>query len=266
MTDGVAWLFCPADRPERYAKAAAQADVVILDLEDGVAPADRPRARDALCGEPLDPERTVVRINPHGTQDQAEDLVALASTRYTRVMLAKTESAEQVAEMAPRQIVALCETPRGVANAVGIADCPSVAAVMWGAEDLVAAMGGRSSRWADGRYRDVARHARSAVLIASGAARKPAIDSVFLTINDLDALAEEAADAVQVGFAAKACIHPRQVPVIRNAFTPTPDELDWANGVLAAAAHEPGVFQLDGVMVDEPVLRQARAIAIRATR
>jgi citrate lyase subunit beta/citryl-CoA lyase len=178
-------------------------------------------------------------------------------------MLAKTESTDQVAALAALQVVALCETPRGVLNAAALADSPGVVALMWGAEDLVAGLGGRSSRFEDGRYRDVARHARSSVLLAAGAAGKPAIDSVYLAIKDLDGLAAEAADAVQVGFAAKACIHPTQVPVIRNAFTATPEEIAWAERVLEAAAHEPGVFQLDGAMVDEPVLRQARAILKR---
>ncbi|WP_370759917.1 aldolase/citrate lyase family protein, partial [Mycolicibacter arupensis] len=107
MSTGPAWLFCPADRPERYGKAAAVADVVILDLEDGVAAADRPAAREALRSTSLDPERTVVRVNPAGTEDQARDLEALAGTAYTTVMLAKTESADQVAALAPRKVVAL---------------------------------------------------------------------------------------------------------------------------------------------------------------
>ncbi len=264
MTDGVAWLFCPANRPERFAKAAAAADVVILDLEDGVAPPDRPAARDALRRAPLDPERTVVRVNPAGTDDHAADLETLTHTRYRRVMLAKTESADQVANLVPLEVVALCETPRAVLNAATIADFPGVVALMWGAEDLLAGLGGRSSRMDDGRYRDVARHARSSVLLAAGAARKPAIDSVFLAIKDLDGLAAEAGDAVQVGFAAKACIHPAQVPVVQRAFTATPQELHWAERVLAAAAQARGVFRFEGTMVDQPVLRQAEAILKRA--
>lgn len=95
-------MFCPADRPERFLKAAAAADVVILDLEDGVAAAEKPAARIALRDNPLDPERTVVRINAAGSEDQARDLEALADTAYTTVMLPKTESAAQVAELAPR--------------------------------------------------------------------------------------------------------------------------------------------------------------------
>ena len=109
---GPAWLFCPADRPERYGKAAAIADVVILDLEDGVAHADKDYARRCLVDTPLDPERTVVRVNPVGTEEHAEDLKALAKTAYTRVMLAKCESAEQVTSLAPREVVALATEPR----------------------------------------------------------------------------------------------------------------------------------------------------------
>src|SRR3954454_2071466 len=108
--NGPAWLFCPADRPERFEKAAAAADVVILDLEDGVAAKDREAARAALIDTPLDPARTVVRVNPATTADHELDLLALAGTAYTTVMLAKTESAEQVAALAPLDVVVLIET------------------------------------------------------------------------------------------------------------------------------------------------------------
>lgn len=259
----VAWLFCPADRPERFEKAAAAADVVIIDLEDGVAAADRPAARQALVDTRLDPDRTVVRLNPHGSPEHAADLEALRHTDYFRVMLAKTESATQADSLAPLQVIALCETPRGVLNAVGIADSPAVTGLMWGAEDLVAGLGGRSSRFENCAYRDVARHARSQVLLAAGAAGKLAIDSVYLNIKDLDGLAVEAADAVQVGFGAKACIHPSQVAVVRTAYKPSEQEVSWASRVLAAAATQPGVFQFEGLMVDEPVIRQARAVLSR---
>src|SRR3954471_13857222 len=94
--NGPAWLFCPADRQERFEKAAAAADVVILDLEDGVAAKDREAARAALIETPLDPARTVVRVNPATTPDHALDIKALSRTDYTTVMLAKTESADQV--------------------------------------------------------------------------------------------------------------------------------------------------------------------------
>jgi citrate lyase subunit beta/citryl-CoA lyase len=261
---GPAWLFCPADRPERFAKAAAVADVVILDLEDGVAAADRPAARQALQQTPLDPARTVVRVSPAGTDEQARDLAALADTAYTTVMLAKTESAAQVAELAPRQVVALVETPRGAVSAAEIAAAAATAAMMWGAEDLVAAIGGGSSRRADGRYRDVARHVRSTVLLAASAFGRVALDAVYLDIGDLAGLKEEARDAAAVGFDATVCIHPSQVAVVRAAYRPAEDQVAWARRVLAAARTERGVFAFEGRMADAPVLRHAEAILRRA--
>jgi citrate lyase subunit beta/citryl-CoA lyase len=262
---GPALLFCPADRPERYAKAALAADLVILDLEDGVGPADKAAARRALAATPIDPARTIVRVNPSGTQDHGLDLAALAATPYDLVMLAKTESADQVAALAPRRVVALCETPAGVLAAGSIAAAGGVAALMWGAEDLVAALGGRSSRTLDGRYRDVARHARSEILLAAGSHGVSAIDAVHLEIGDLEGLREEAADAAASGFAGTACIHPSQVDVIRQAFRPTDDEVAWARRVLAAAADARGVFSFEGRMVDAPVLRHAEHVLRSST-
>ena len=264
MIGGVAWLFCPADRPDRYQKAAERADVVILDLEDGVAPHDRPAARRALVANPLDPVRTVVRINAAGTADHALDLAALTATAYLTVMLAKCETAADVEQLAPMAVIALCETPRGVLNASAIAAAANVDALMWGAEDLLATIGGRSSRGPAGGYRDVARHARAGVLLAAAAAGVAAIDSVYLDIGDLDGLAAESADAAASGFAAKACIHPAQVDPVRRAFRPTADQVDWARRVLAASVGERGVFALDAAMVDEPVLRHARRILAAA--
>jgi len=261
---GPALLFCPADRPDRYAKAADRADVVILDLEDGVAPADKAAARRALTEVVLDPARTIVRVNPAGTDDHRLDLAALAATPYDVVMLAKTESAAQVAALSPRRVVALCETPLGVLAAAEIAATPATVAMMWGAEDLLAAMGGRSSRDAGGRYRGVAVHARSAVLIAASALGRPAIDAVHLDIADVEGLRGEASDAAACGFEATACIHPAQVDVVRAAYRPSAGEVDWAQRVLAAAAVSPGVFAFEGTMVDAPVLRQAERILQRA--
>ncbi|OBI82102.1 HpcH/HpaI aldolase/citrate lyase family protein [Mycobacterium asiaticum] len=261
---GPAWLFCPADRPERFAKAAAAADVVILDLEDGVAAAERAAARVALRDTPLDPQRTVVRINAAGTEDQALDLQALAETAYTTVMLPKTESAAQVDALAPRDVIALLETPRGAIFATEIAAAEGTIGMMWGAEDLVATLGGSSSRRPDGTYRDVARHVRSTALLAASAFGRLALDAVHLDIKDLDGLREEALDGVAVGFDVTVCIHPSQVPVVRNAYRPSDEKLDWARRVLEAAKTERGVFAFEGQMVDSPVLRHAEAMLRRA--
>ena len=108
---GPAWLFCPADRPERFEKAAAAADIVILDLEDGAG--DKPAAREALVSTPLNPARTVVRINPAGTDGAAAGPRGARAHRYTTVMLPKCESAEQVTALAPLEVVLIVETPLG---------------------------------------------------------------------------------------------------------------------------------------------------------
>jgi citrate lyase subunit beta/citryl-CoA lyase len=263
---GPAWLFCPADRPERFAKAAAAADVVILDLEDGVAAHDKAAARKALLDTPLDPETTVVRVNAAGTEDHALDLAALAGTAYRRLMLPKCESAEQVAALPDHEVLALIESPLGALAVGQVMTARNAIGVMWGAEDLVAGLGGTASRHADGSYRDVARHVRSSTLLAAKAYGKFALDSVYLNIRDLDGLRAEAEDAVAVGFDAKVAIHPSQVAVLRAAYAPSEEEVAWARRVLEEAPKHRGVFALEGRMVDGPVFRHAEQIVRRAAR
>lgn len=271
FTMGPALLFCPADRPERFGKAADRADAVVLDFEDAVAPADKPGARDAVlkqlgAGE-LDPQRTIVRVNPVGTRDFELDLQALEQTPYRTVMLAKAESGEQLRALAGYSVIALCETASGIVNASAIAAEPNTVAMMWGAEDLLASLGGLSSRNDDGGYRAVALHARSTVLLAAKAAGKEAIDSVYVNIPDLAGLLTESADAVASGFGAKACIHPNQVAVVREAYAPAPEAVAQAEELLeAAAAAGSGVFQFKGKMIDGPILKHAEATLRRARR
>ena len=136
---------------------------------------------------------------------------------------------------------------------------PNVVALMWGAEDLLAALGGTSSRHADGTYREYARYARSRVLVAAGARGKAAYDAVHLDIADEAGLAAEAADAAASGFAGTACIHPSQVAAVRAAYAPGEERLAWARRMLVAAQDAGGgVFSFEGAMVDGPVLAQAR--------
>lgn len=263
---GPALLFCPADRPDRYAKALERADAVILDLEDAVAEGDKHEARLALAESALDAERVIVRVNPVSTSHFADDLAALRATDYHTVMLAKCEDTADLVDLADLEVIPLCETARGVVAAEALAELTNVSGLMWGAEDLVASLGGSSSRHADGRYRDVAVHARSRVLLAAGANGIAAIDAVHLDIGDVDGLRAEAEDAAALGFAATACIHPTQVAVLRDAYRPSAERLAWARDVLAAAEGGPGVFAFRGGMVDAPVLRQAEAIVRRARR
>jgi len=262
---GPALLFCPADRPDRYAKAVAAADAVILDLEDGVGAGGKDAARAALAAADLDPARVIVRVNATGTPEHAADIAALRGTGYRVIMLPKAETRRQLDELdGDWRIVALCETALGVVNAPEIAAAPNVIAVMWGAEDLIASMRGRSSRFPDGRYRDVALHARSAVLLAAAAHGKPAIDAVYVNIPDLAGLAAESEDAAASGFTLKGCIHPSQVAVVRTAFQADEAQVAWARRVIAAArdagARDKGAIKVDGQMVDAPLIRQAEAI------
>ena len=170
---------------------------MIVDLEDAVAPADKQRARGAILAQlgatgdvpELDPSRTIIRVNPAGTDEFEKDLHCLKHTPYRHIMLAKAESAAQLKELEGYSVIALCETAAGVLNAAAIAAEPNVVALMWGAEDLLASLGGTSSRTEDGGYRAVALHARSSVLLAAGAFGKDAIDAVYVNIPDLDGLA-----------------------------------------------------------------------------
>lgn len=257
---GPAMLFCPADRPDRYQKAAERADAVIIDLEDAVAPTRKAAARDAMVGHPLDPDTTLVRVNAFDSGYFADDLMALGQTAYRTVMVAKAADPEQLSGLDRYRVIALCETARGVLAAPALAAAKNVIALMWGAEDLVASLGGSSTRFADGSYRHIAQHARSSILLAAGASGKAAIDTIHLDIADLDGLAAEAEDAAAVGFSATACIHPGQVETIREAYRPAAEHVAFARDLLEAARNQHGVFRFRGQMVDGPVLRHAEHV------
>lgn len=267
---GPALLFAPADRPERFAKAAGRSDAVIIDLEDAVAPEAKAAAREHMISSGLDPARTMVRINALDTPDAALDLAAVARSPYRTIMVAKASDPDAIAALADYAVVALCESAAGSLAAPALAQLPNVVALMWGAEDLVASLGGTSSRFTTGpnagAYRAVATHARSALLLAAGAAGKVAVDSIYADFADLDGLAVEAEDAVASGFGAKAAIHPSQVEVIRAAYRPGAEDVAAARELLAAAEEAgTGVFAYQGRMVDGPILLHARATLRRAT-
>lgn len=272
---GPAILFVPADRPERYAKAYERSDAIIIDLEDAVAPADRSAARTALRQHLLTMDagtaaRTVVRVNPVQEPDFAHDVSVLSDTVLRYVMVPKVESLNDVAAVAEAlpgvQLIALCETAAGVLVAHEVAKHHAVAALMWGSEDLMVTTGGSSSRLADGTYRDVPRFARANVLLAAAAAGKGSIDTIHTDLSPTEQFTAEAHDAVASGWTAKACIHPAQVPVVRQAYTPTEEELEHARGLLAEVPKHGGVFQFRGAMVDGPLIAHARNVVTRADK
>lgn len=275
---GPSLLFCPGDRPERFSKAAERADAVILDLEDAVAPSEKPSAREHVAAhfaadgpagaDPALRHRTIVRVNAGDSGELAADLQMLVGSGVEFVMLAKTESAEDVAQVASVLgqvgVLALCETAAGVMAAEEIAAHPATVALMWGAEDLIASIGGSSSRTPDGVYRDVARQARSQVLLSAAAHGAAGIDAIYADFSDAEGLAAESADAVGSGFAAKACIHPSQAAVIRAAYAPTADELEHAQALVEEVSRHGGAFQFRGAMVDAPLIRHAERVVQRA--
>lgn len=260
---GPAWLFCPSDRPDRYVRALAAADVVILDLEDAVAPDRKEEARGAVrrlggLGE-LDLDRTVVRINGADSSEHDADVRLVEELELPRVMLAKAEHPHDVSAL-PCDVIVLVETARGIEWAGALAEPRNVVGLMWGADDLVASMGGTGSRRADGGYRDVARFARIRALTAAKACGRLALDAVHMDIADVDGLAAECEDAVAVGFDATVAIHPSQVPVIRAAYRPTEERVDWATRLLAHVGQDRGVTTFEGRMVDGPIFKQAERI------
>lgn len=266
---GPTLLFCPGHRRDRFEKALAAADSVILDLEDAT-PADRKdEARgfviDALRS--LDPERVIVRVNPLDTELGQQDVAALRATGCRTVMVPKAEDPAALDELHPWEVIALVETAAGFRDLDAIASARTTVALMWGGEDLTADLGGRRSRDDDGAYLPHVDHVRVCTLLAAAAAGRAAIDGVWFALTDLDGLAAEARQATLMGFRYKAAIHPTHAAVIRTSFMPDDDEVAQAQALIdAAEVADGGAYQFEGRMVDEPLLRQARRILEAAGR
>lgn len=261
---GPALLFCPGNRPDRFERALRDSDATIFDLEDAVPSGAKEAARAAVLGALhdglLDVRRCIVRINPPETPEGQRDIQALRDSALETVMLPKADDPRTIAELAPWSVLALCETARGVLAAADLARVDNCVGLMWGGEDLTADIGGRASRHPAGHYLPHVEHARVTVLLAAAAAGRLSFDGVYLDVPDSDGLTSEAIEAASMGFSAKVAIHPAQVPHIRSAFAPSADDLAWATEVLEAFEQDTGVTTVRGRMVDEPILRQARAI------
>jgi citrate lyase subunit beta/citryl-CoA lyase len=282
-------LFVPGDRPERFAKAEASgADAVILDLEDAVTPERRPLARTEIALWLEKAERRVptwVRINPVATEDALADLAAVFGGRPDGIVLPKARHGDDV-RRADHWLEALevrCGFGRGstgllplitesagaLLNAASFASLPArVAGLTWGAEDLAADIGASGNRTADGEYELTYAMARSFCLLASAAGGVPAVDTIDTEFRDVVAVERRARASRRQGFAAKLAIHPAQIAPIHAAFTPTSDEVAWAEGVIAAFAAAPGIgaISFQGGMLDKPHLRQAELILAAARR
>ena len=261
-------LFVPAVRPDRFPKALATgADAVCLDLEDGVAPGAKETAREQafalLAGREPSRAETSLRINDVKTALGRADLAALAAAgvRPDALMLPKVAGADEIAEVeaalagtgAALPLIVQLETAAGLTAAAGIAAAsPNVAAVFFGAIDLAADLG-CAVEW------EALLYARSRVVLAAGAAGVSALDSPCMDVPAVEALAGESRRARRLGFAGKAAVHPSQVPVIQQAFSPSAEEVAWARKVVAAYERQQGgVLLVDGQLVERPVVRSAR--------
>ena len=275
MTEPRSWLFVPADSERKIAKALdSDADAVIFDLEDSVAPAQKAAAREILKGLPKrsnGPEWWV-RVNPLGSEYHKDDLTLIGSAYVHGIVLPKAESGADVIELAHRTgnipvHAIVTETAASLFGLLSYRDPKSpLAAMSWGAEDLSAALGASSKTDADGDLSFTYRLARSLCLAGAVAAGVQPVDGVFADFKDGDGLRAEAEAARREGFTGKLAIHPAQVPVINFAFTPSPDEVRHAEEIVAAFEAHPdaGVLSVGGKMVDRPHLVQARRVLERA--
>lgn len=260
----VTWLFVPGDRPERFAKAAAAgADVVVLDLEDAVAPHAKDAARREVVAWLDRTEVTcAVRVNATGPLLTA-DLEALAGSEPRLVLLPKAEEAGLVAGVVDRlprgsRVVALVETARGVLEAPAVAAVPGVDRLAFGSFDLAAELG------VDPDHGPAMAAARGALVLASAATGLPApVDGVTGAVDDAQRLADDVAASRALGFGGKLCIHPRQVVPVAEAFAPSADEVAWAADVVAGAGDN-GVAVVGGRMIDKPVVERARRVLAAA--
>ena len=266
-------MFSPGDRPELMRKApAAGADTIVFDLEDAVAPGRKAEARaavrDVLSDPDFDPDAEVcVRVTGTETYRDLEAIADDGDAPFDAVMLPKAESADAVEHLGdqlrehgrPVSVIALIETARGVLRAEAIADAKPTDAVAFGAEDLSADLG--ATRTDEGTE---VLYPREKAVGAAAAAGVDAIDTVYTDFGDETGLAEETRFAATLGYDGKMAIHPSQVPVINEAFTPDADKIAWAKSVLdardAAAAEGRGVFEVDGEMIDAPLIAQAERV------
>lgn len=257
------FLFVPGDRPERFDKAAASgADVVLLDLEDAVAPSHKTTARDHVRTWLDDGGNAIVRINDPGTPWYDEDVRMIAG-RTRAVMLPKAEdptALDKLAQALPdgTGLIPLIETATGIVGAAAVCAAAGVVRPAFGSVDLAAELG------VDHASIAALTHARSSLVLAAAAAGRVApIDGVTTALEDEAALHTDITHAASLGYTAKLCIHPRQVAAVNTGFTPTADDIAWAHEITETTS-DGSVTVHDGQMIDRPVLLQARNILARA--
>jgi citrate lyase subunit beta/citryl-CoA lyase len=281
MTTLRSLLFVPGDSEKKLAKSTSTAaDALILDLEDSVAPERTALARvmvaEFLKAHPNRTQQLWIRINPLQTPEALADLVAVMPARPDGIMLPKPlnglhaqqldhylsalETREGLALGSTRIIPVATEVPGALFDLQSYAGASSrLQGLTWGAEDLATAVGASSNRDATGEFTFTYKLARSLCLLASAHAQIQAIDTLSVDFKDMQALALDVQQARREGFSGKLAIHPDQVEVINQGFTPSAHDISHAQRIVDAfaQAHGAGAVQLDGKMVDKPHLTQA---------
>jgi citrate lyase subunit beta/citryl-CoA lyase len=277
------WLFAPGDSEKKMVKATSSAaDIVILDLEDAVAPENKPTARkmvlDFLKAQSSGLDRLWVRINPLDGPHALTDLAAIMPGKPGGIMLPKSrgradvdlldhylcafEAANDIEVGSTKVLVLVTETAEGMLNTGVYKDAPRVVALSWGAEDLADDLGASENRNPDGSYGYTYELARTLCLLGAATARVLAIETIHGDFKDLDGLRKRAEMVRRAGYRGMLAIHPAQVDVINAAFTPTADEIAAAQEIVDLFAANPGVGTIGykGAMLDRPHLARAQAL------
>ena len=289
MTEARSWLFAPGDSERKMEKATAgPADIVILDLEDAVADAEKPKARAMVAAfikaNAAQQARLWVRINPLQGPHALADLASVVAARPGGIMLPKSRgradaevldhyltALETVAGISPGEIkviVLVTETAEGMFTTGTYAGVPRVVAMSWGAEDLADALGASANRNEDGSYGFTYQLARSLCLLGAATAGVAAIETIQADFRDEAGLRKRAMEMRQAGFRGMLAIHPAQIAVINEAFSPSAAELAAAQEIVDLFAAHPGVGAIGhkGAMVDRPHLARAQAVLAAAAR
>ena len=284
------FLFVPADGGRKLDKAMASgADAVIIDLEDSIAPEAKAAARKSAAafltevGKSADRPHLLVRVNGIATGLIDEDLDVVAGARPDAIMLPKAEGGASIIHVDAK--LTACEAIAGLPDgsikilAIATETAPALflagtyagassrlEGLTWGAEDLSAELGAETNRDGDGQFLDPYRMARALCLAGAAAARVPAFDTVTPDFRNADLLRREAEEARRDGFQGKIAIHPAQVPIINEVFTPTAAAVAQARAIVAAFDANPGkgAVAIEGVMYDRPHLTRASRVLARA--
>jgi citrate lyase subunit beta/citryl-CoA lyase len=265
-----------------------RADSLVLELEDAVTPERKAEARNVVASWLKDvdfgPMERTVRMNPLDTPWGLDDLAVTMVHPPDAFMVPKVSTLAELEVIDARLheleaeyghpsgsvglILVSTETPAGVLNLHTFSECQRVVALTWGAEDLSAAIGAPRNRDPDGKYLDLYRHCRNQTLLCAAAGGVQPLDTVFVDIEDVEGLKRECQEGAWLGYTGKITIHPSQIDIVNEAFTPSLDEVDEAQRLVAAFAQAEAdgrmAISFEGKMVDVPHLTRARKILTRA--